>query len=337
MTPEQKYPSLRSAAILYLLVIPAGGLITALGEGIDIVFLRLISALFVQAGFTVVALIINAIRPAAILGKRPSLPVLMISFIAGLAVWPPATWLLSLFSQTLGGAFGNLPRSVSSGATLEAQAVMFGIILPLCQGLLFFGYIFTAARGLGRWRGVLLTAVLFGLFGMFGAGLGMSAILPYLLIGLVAGVLTLRSGSIWAGILVISGFNMGEPLLRDVLIQSLLKGQAGDPLSFGWLTTVAVTLFLTFMLVQAARALIVPDVEGTPTRFAAPRRGWWLPILAVIVLCLVIGYGEIVTRRQTGVTRPRPTPTTASGSTSPPLTGSRTPAPTPSQTPKPAN
>lgn len=324
-----KYPSLRSAAILLLLVIPAAGAITGLAEGIDVVFLRFISALFVYAGFTVAALLVNNVRPAAILGKRPALITLAISFLAGVAVWPSATWLLSLFAQTLGGLYGNLPRGVGSTASLETQAVMFGIVLPICQGLLFFGYIFTAAQGIGRWRGVLLTAVLFGLFGIFSAGQGVSAVLSYALIGVVAGVLTLRSGSMWAGVLVISGFNLGEPILRQILIATLLKGQVGDPLSFGWLTTVVIALFVTFALVQVARALVRSD-GAMGAGFAPPRRGWWLPILAVIVLSIVIGYGEIITRRQAGISKPRPTPTaTTSGSTSPPLT--------PSQTPKPAN
>ncbi len=340
---ERKYPTLRSAARLYLCVILATILIVGgLGDAIDVVFLRLMAALFVFGGFTIAALLITDVRLDMIMGGRPGIVALGLGLLAGFAVWAPATWLLSFFSQLLGALFGNRPRTGgSSDATLVGLLLMFGLIIPLCEGLLFFGFIQKAAQGIGRWRGIWLTALLFGLFGMFSAGLGMSAAPAYFLVALVAGSLTLYSRSIWSGVLVLSGFNLGEPVLRDALLGSLLKGQVADLLSLGWLTTLALTLFVTFMLVQLSRAL-APQTSPllTTTEAAKPKAAWWLPLIVVIALCVLVGYGEIVTRSQHVQTRPRPTQ--ASGSTAPPLSStlsSTAPSGTPSnlQAPQPTN
>ncbi len=236
-------------------------------------------------------------------------------------IWPSATWSLLFVSQILGGVFGNLPSPVSSIATFYSEMAVFGLIIPVCESLLFFGFILSAARSsLGRGRGILLMALLFGLFGLFSAGFGLAAIPAYVLLGLIGGVLTLRSQTVWAGVLMLSGFFLAETLIWGKVFAVLLKTQASDLLSFGWLTIIAITLFVTFALTQLMRALrggqASVDTAERPAN-TAPGRGWWLPLIAALALALVVGYGEIVTRRQNAPIATVPSVNT--GITAPPV------------------
>lgn len=287
-------PTLRSALRLYLLVVLAtAAIVVGLVTAIDVTFLRFLAALVVFNGFTFIALLLTHTRPGLLGGQTLSPLMLGIGLLTGIALWTPGTWLLLVFSQWLGAGFGNLPPPVGSSVTLIGKAIIFGVIIPLSEGWLFFGFILSAARGIGNWRGVWLTALLFGLFGMFSDQFGLSAIPAYFLLGLVGGTLVLWSGSMWPGILLLSAFELAEPLGLGKLLTSFLKDQYSDLFSFSWLTAVAVFAFLTFALTRIARSF---RARQTAIRPPPPGGGWWLPLLVILVLVILIGRAEIQTR-----------------------------------------
>ncbi|GEM_PF-969998 len=347
-TEASPLPTLRSAMRLYMLVlIVSAAVIVELEYSIDIAFLRLLAAIFVFGGFTVAAVLLTGSQLGAIMGRRPTIAMLLISFAVGLTVFAPMTWMLLLISNTLGGLLGNLPPPLSSNANFYQQMIMFGVIIPLCQGFLFFGYLFAAAQGLataggrGRWRSVGLIVILFGLFGLFTAGFGLAAIPAYMILGLVGALLVVRSGSAWTAIVMQSGFYLAEPILSPHIISPLLGSQAADILSFPWLTLVVISAFLTFVLLQMMqvmlrrRAALDSAVSTTPHKASKPGRGWWLPLVATALLCIVIGYSELLTRQRnpvtraaapianTGVTLPPLISTPANGSTAPQATNQK--------------
>jgi len=280
-----------------LVILATAALVVGLEQSIDIVFLRMLAALFIFAGFTAAAFLITKAQVGAVLGGNPSIPALILAFLAGILAWVPGTWLLLVFSQSLNLLFGILPGAQGTTATFFGQALVYAIIIPLGEGLLFFGFILSSARGIGRWTGVWLTAALFGLFGFFSDKFGMSAIPTYFLLGLVGGTLVTWSGSVWPGILVLSGFELGEKIIGSALINLLLSGsgQFSDLGSFGWLTAVALSAFLVFALTRIARAF---RSDRTPPIPAPPGQSWWLPLVIVVVVVLLVGHSEIQLRQQ---------------------------------------
>lgn len=318
-------PTLRSALRLYLLVVLATtAIVVGLVTAVDVTFLRFLTAIIVFNGFTFLALILTHTRLGSLVGRSLSPPTLAIGLLAGITLWTPGTWLLLVISQTLGVAFGNLPAPIGSNVSLIGKAIIFGLIIPLSEGWLFFGFILSAARGIGNWRGMWLTALLFGLFGMFADQFGMSAIPAYLLLGLVAGALVMWSESMWPGILVLSAFELAEPLGLGKLLTLFLKDQSQDLWSFSWLTAVVVFAFLTFVLTRIARSIRSSQNAIVP---AYPGNAWWLALLVVIVLTVLIGRAEIQTRLLNPVSFAQ-TPLNSSAQTVPPIA----PLPTPTAT-----
>jgi hypothetical protein len=305
---------------VYLLIMLAtAGVIIGLAGGVDITFLRLLVAVFVAAGFTIAAVILTRVSFEAVAGRPPSIALLGAGLLGGLAIWIPATWTLGITQQILIVVFGSLSATVGSSATIIGQGVVFGLILPICQGLFFFGYLQASARGLGRWRGVWLVALLYGLYGLMSAGLGLSAVPGYFLVGLVAAALTERTQSMLVGIAALCGFFLGDPVLRD-LVYSL---GTQDTLTVGWLTAVTLSLFIAYLVVQATRLFMA---QVSAVAIASPGRGWWFPLILVAVIVAVISYGEVITRGRAPFNRPAISSTT--GSTAPP--SAPTPLPGPS-------
>ncbi len=319
-------PTLQTALRLYLLVVLGTLAISILLTPVvpDVPFQRLLTAMFVIAGLMILTVILTGANLRAVFGFPPRIMFLATGFLAGVAIFLPATWLLFLSSQILGGLFGNLPfpSTAQPLTSFQGKFAIYGILIPLCQGLFFFGFIQTAARALGEWRGVIYTAILFGLYGFFSAGFGFAATLSYLLVGLVAGALTLRSGSPFVGALVISGFSLGELVYPADFIRSLAA--TGDVLSLQWLTSIFVAGFVTFLLIQLSRVFGVRRGTLIPK---PPSPLWWSPLLLILLLSVALVASEINTRRQNQVIS-KPPPST--GSTLPPGAAA-------SQTPQAAN
>lgn len=118
-------------------------------------------------------------------------------------------------------------------------------VLPaLAEELFFRGYLFRALSD--RWGGgatVVATAVAFALFHSFGlTGVTVERLLPSLLMGLALGVLALRSGSVWPGV-VLHALNNSLLLLiaryKDRLVELNWVSADSEHLPALWLLTAA--------------------------------------------------------------------------------------------------
>lgn len=351
LQPEEEaepspYPALRSALWLYLLVLLGTfAIVVVFVSSIDPVFLRLVAALFVAGGFTAAALFITDVRPGPIFGNRPTVNNMIPAFFAGLAIWMPVLWVFTILNGLLNTYIGGLPLPIESGATPVAIALQSGIFIPLCQGLLFWAYFQRAAEGIGFFKGALLTAALFALFALFSTEFGVSGIPAMFLAGLVAVLAVYFTGSAWTGIAVASGYGMARLALENSVLDwaniKLPDGRVDPNALFGgrWLVVLAVSLFIAFITIRIIAATTT-NVERNRTPRAPIRRLWWVPLVLSVILVVLIGYGEVLTRLHhplgafvaPATITPTPTPNGSTGLPVPP-----TPTPIPSQTPQPTN
>src|SRR5438876_8106943 len=85
--PAAKYPSLRTALWLYLLVLIAtAALIVGLSSNIDPLFLRFVGALLIAATFTIVATYLSRVKLLDLVGRSPSVVSLIASLLTGVVV-----------------------------------------------------------------------------------------------------------------------------------------------------------------------------------------------------------------------------------------------------------
>ncbi|MCC7446350.1 MAG: hypothetical protein IT324_02990 [Anaerolineae bacterium] len=325
LTGVARYPSLRGALWLYLLVfIATAAIFGVLSYNIDPLFLRLLAAIFITAGFTIAAMFITDVRPATIFGRRPTIKFLILSLLAGLAIWVPATWVRFLVYSVLNDVFGVLPPPLQTTAAPQAIIVQAGIIIPLCQTVLFWAYLQRAAEGISKARGTLLTAVLYALYGLFTTEAAFSGVPELLLVGLLAAFTVYAMDSAWYGFVVIAGYGMARTLFETTLF-TYLGDQFGFLLGIRWLLVVAITGFAAFILFQVIRVSALDQTAKNPYR-AAPRRLWGIPLLLIILAFALGTYGEVVLRQANA---PRPVVPRSTGSTTAPI------VPTPGATPQP--
>jgi membrane protease YdiL (CAAX protease family) len=329
----ERYPSLRGALWLYLAVLVSTALIISLAFNIDVGFLNLMAVLLACFGLTIGALFITNVRPSTLFGQRPARRSLIISLLAGLAVWVPASWLQVSIWHYVNVAIGPLRPPLPSTAAPWAILLQVVLIIPLCEGLLFWAYLQRAAEGLGRARGALLAALLYAAYGtILSAGVGVSAFPALLIVGLAAAFATCFTGSAWCGIAVLVGYGAGSPLLESALFD-YLGPQYVMEFSFRWLLVVVVTAFITFILIQALR-VIGPGGAAIDTRRERPKALWLVPLVISILFLLFIAYGEYVLRvSQRALSGGSTTP----GSLVQPVVPPGQPSPQPSQTPQAGN
>jgi hypothetical protein len=304
------YPSLRSAMCLYCLVLIGSIVVATSLYNIDVVFLRLVSSIFITAGFTAALMFTSRIRPTAIFGERPTTRQVILSLLIGLFACLPSFWIMTVFYAWLYSAVGPLPYPFT-----DAPASMFlleySLVVPLAQGLLFWAFIQRAAEGLSRVRGALLAAVLYATYGLFTHNLTTSSMPGLLIVGLLAAFAVYTTRSAWCGIAltatygVLSALNEMPPAIQPIFWQQIMAGyfgnqsQATNPFSVRWLLLVAVTGFIAFILFQILRVTAAARSEQTLPR-SAPKLLWWLPLVISVLLLAVGVYGEMVTRLSYG-------------------------------------
>jgi hypothetical protein len=190
-------PSLRAALWLYLFVSVAIAAIVIPTTGkISLVFVRLSTHLLMVLGFTFVATLLNRIKLISIIGAPPTPLDLILAFFAGLAIGVSGWWLFFVVNGLMNTAFfGTLPRDLISQTEPFAQILQAAIIIPLCQGFMFWMFIQHSASSLSKNRTALLTAGLFGLFGLFSTGDGLSVVPTLLCVGILAAFLVRYTGS----------------------------------------------------------------------------------------------------------------------------------------------
>src|SRR5689334_7313242 len=224
--PTVNEPSLQMALWLYFFVLLGTMFVMVeLGSNVEPLFLRFATTLFIMLGLTIGTLFLFRIKMFTLFGRPPEPISLVASVLAGLAIWVPFFWLSDLIFGLLENSVGKFPAAKFAVGQPGAYLVQYAILIPLCQGLLFWGFIQRPAQKVFRVWGVVLTAVLYAFFGLFGTDAGASAIPGFFVIGLLAGFAVYFTDSIWYGIGILAGYNLGLPLLLTPFLNNYFSIQ----------------------------------------------------------------------------------------------------------------
>jgi membrane protease YdiL (CAAX protease family) len=197
-------PSLLSANLLYLTgmiaVLLAGGLLQAWHFGWGLLATELIIG---ALAFLWARLTRQPLRPTfRLYPARASL--LLFALVMGLGVWLVDTWLGALTTFVLGYDVpvppGIYPQSVPAVLLLFAGLV---IAAPLCEELMFRGYIQSAYERLRPTAAIIFVALLFSVFHLSLLGLP-----PRIPVALALGYVVWRSGSLWPGVVLHAANNL---------------------------------------------------------------------------------------------------------------------------------
>jgi len=127
--------------------------------------------------------------------------------LAGLSLWPFAyealLWALpSEQIQALMKKFASVEARLTS-IPYAARLVVFAIVPAITEEFFFRGYLLQGlARDWGRWRAIVISSAVFGLFHVFVQGLSFERFIPTALLGICLGWVFVRSGSVWPGMLL---------------------------------------------------------------------------------------------------------------------------------------
>lgn len=182
-------------------------------SGLDGVAAMLADALVTVAAFALPAamglLVLDGDQRRLVpLGALSAEQILALTMTGALAVAP-----LTLLHDMLGMLLAWPQEAVAPMASGRAAALFLPVLLksallaPLCEEAFFRGYLLGALAPYGRRAAVLATALLFALMHM---GQGM---LPCVLLGVLLGALTLRTGSLLAPALVHGCYNLAIVLI----------------------------------------------------------------------------------------------------------------------------
>jgi len=143
---------------------------------------------------------------------------LWLSLLGVLTVCP-----MALASDLLGALVGGqveAAAAVLDSSRFLAQAVKSALIVPVAEELFFRGYLLHALQRDGRLRAGVVTALCFALVHMHGAAnLG-----AYALLGLLLALITFRTGSLLAPILVHACYNLTLLVLGGAGLSGMLIG-----------------------------------------------------------------------------------------------------------------
>lgn len=336
--PTAHLPTLAAALWLYLAALTLTAVFQiGLQANVEIVFLRLITAVFFSGGLTWLTARITRVRLGAVLGGIPSIGQVFAAALIGVLVWLPSTWLILAANTLLNTLIGLLPPPglVAEGALPVGVAIQLGVVIPICQGIMFWGFLQRAGRGLGESGAMLLTGGLFALFGLVATEFGYSAVPGLLLVGVLAGSVTLYTRSAWGGVAVAGAYGAIRPLIERTTLETALfnfLGTTPEALFGGrWLLLAGLGAFLAFLILQFMRGGRVTgatepsqptkkvqrarQAEKTVTPDAGLGRLWVIPLTLSLAMCLLIGYGEWAVRQQNPTDVPLPS---GSGSTAVP-------------------
>ena len=330
------FPSLRTALWLYFFVLLSTGIaMIQWSPYIDPALLRFVVTLFVVLGFTLGVLYYTRTQLSVVVGRGPDLISIVASVIAGAAIWMPVFWLSFIGYRWLDTTYGHLPDVPPSSLTVVSLLLQSGIVIPLCQGLLFFGVIQFAATKFDKVQRALLVAVLFAFYSLLisPSGLGLASIPGQFIVYLVAALAVTFTGRVWYGVVISAVYALIWTIFNNQILglQLSILNYIG-PEDFGknfltvrWLFPIVIGAFLTFLMLQviSARATAQKTADTlaqsvTPARLKA---WWWLPLLLSLVFVLFAGYGEIggIRKLHPIAQAAPPAATKTSGSTSLPI------------------
>ena len=202
---QSPYLSLRTALWLYFVVLfGTASIIVALSQTVDPAFLQLIIALVFPAGITVVVIYRTRTDLSALIGRSPEIVSLLASVGVGFFLGGVALWLNFLIYNWLQTNVGQLVPPLDSSVIVLSLILQSVAIIPVCQGLLFWGVINRSASGLGRLRNIILVAALFAMYALFTSvtNLGVTVIPSAFIVGVVASLTIIYTDSVWYAIII---------------------------------------------------------------------------------------------------------------------------------------
>ncbi|MCQ3928977.1 MAG: hypothetical protein DPW16_00835 [Chloroflexi bacterium] len=222
--------------------------------------------------------------------------VVVLSGVAGLAIWPAAWWLMSIVNKTLYDLLGPftpptlfLPNS--RNAIWTSYVLSEVVFIPLALGVLIWG---VAQRQWSRlWVGSLILGGVFGFIGIIVYGQGIAGFFGYGLCGVIAAIVSLRSQSLWAGFATHATFMYANLGLNGELTKRVSEVTTLEPKPFlgqDWLTLLLVGGLVCLVALQVLRFRTETDVAQPKT---PQQKKAWIVLLAFLIAASVVGYDEI--------------------------------------------
>lgn len=285
-------PSIRSANWLYLasivLILTVGSWLQKISFGWGL----LATEIFLILLPTLLLLRRNKLPAAATLRLQwPGWSLVALGLAAGAGLWLVDVLLNGIMVQLSGYTSPTSPTMYPSSI---AQAVLVFVALalapPLCEEILFRGYIQQAYESRGRKAGLVVTALLFAFYHFRFQGL--LALFP---IAFGLGFLRLRSGSIWPGI---AAHFTNNALAAGLLIVTGLHPDWLTKLPLDMTTTVAGVIVASVSFIVVARLTRAQATSPGPISLVPPVKhpfltGAALPLILVGILYVVYAGYEV--------------------------------------------
>lgn len=150
--------------------------------------------------------------------------VLWLALVGVLAVCPMAL-ASDVLSSLLSGARAAAQPGVSPIGGFLLTVMKSGLLVPVLEELFFRGYLLHTLERYGKRRALAVSAVCFALVHLGGkGGMGYLELLLYAPLGLLLGVLTMKTESLIAPMLVHAGYNLALIFASEMGLSALLTG-----------------------------------------------------------------------------------------------------------------
>ncbi|GEM_PF-4766966 len=150
--------------------------------------------------------------------QKPSGRNVGIGMLSAACMWLFSGYLSKGTRILLNNTIGNMDTGLSDASTKPAQAYLILIAMlflaPICEELLFRGFILSAYERYNKRYGYVLTAVLFGMLHVMN---GMTEVVPAFLAGLLLGYLVYKTGSILVSMAAHMAFNLSSVIFVGAL------------------------------------------------------------------------------------------------------------------------
>lgn len=200
-------------------------------------------------------------------------------WIMSISINIAATLILGYSAPTSPAVF---PKNIGGALALLIATI---IAAPVCEEIMFRGYVQRAYERWGAWAGILISGSLFALYHLRFQGL--FALIP---VSLLLGFVAWRSHSLWPGIVLHAVHNSIASIL--IIATSFFSVQVVG-------LTIMMVICVAFLMVPLALVaawLFWQDTVSPPRSRPQRMRGWrrWLWALPVALLLVIYGYAAFV-------------------------------------------
>lgn len=216
----------------------------------------------------------------------------IISILSALTIWPLASAVSLIIRKFLDDKIGvlNSPGSASSSVYQNLLIIIGMVILaPVCEEILFRGFIQSAYESRSKKYGFVIAALIFGAYHILN---GISEVIPASILGLCMGFLVYKTGSLASSMLFHATANICAILFGGVLIINM-QGS-----NLVWLCAVAVAgAFISVALLRSVKEEAhSPENEEKGNNGPKMSAAGLLFLALSIVYLITIGVFEIMSR-----------------------------------------